>query len=350
MNDFLDKLQDAGLNVKVASDAAQVAGWVDTGNYALNYAISGRFNRGWPLGHMAEIFGAEGTGKSFLVARAVAEMQKAGGLVLLDDTEGAFNPKWARQQLGVNVENLIYTRSGTVKEHHDFVDAVIEAFDTEEDAALLLALDSLALLSTDHEMKVKLDKPSMTKAKEVRAHLRILGKALHDRKIVYLMTNHTIANIGSSPWESNTTTPGGGGPKFESSIRVSMRTPKKIKAGDEQVGVIVRAVIEKNRLCPPYREAEIAIPFDRAIERTSGLIPVLVSLGIVKISGRTLTYERKDTGIKAWKSKKLKQDKSSALLLDTFPDIIEKADAELAEREKKKFGAADFDDAEVEDE
>ena len=86
---WLKALKATKLEVKSARDALQVKGWLDTGNYALNWAVSGRFGRGYPLGHSCEIFGDQGTGKSFLVARAMAMAQARNGVALIDDTEGA---------------------------------------------------------------------------------------------------------------------------------------------------------------------------------------------------------------------------------------------------------------------
>ncbi len=87
-------LEKEKLAVRTARDAAEVVGWLDTGNYALNWAISGRFGRGYPLGHTVEVFGDPSTGKSFLLARAMAMVQAMKGVALLDDTEGAYNVEW----------------------------------------------------------------------------------------------------------------------------------------------------------------------------------------------------------------------------------------------------------------
>jgi len=347
--DFIEALQKEGENIQVAADAAQVEGWLHSGNYALNYAISGRFNRGYPYGHMIEVYGAEATGKSFLTARAVSEMQQAGGYGLYDDTEGALSENWIRTQLGVDTTKLIYKRSHTVEEHFDHIKTVLNVFD-EQDAPkpLFIGLDSASLLTTEHELKVGLDKPSMERAKKLHAFCRILAKELHARPIVYLATNHVYDNIGAKPWESNTKSSGGSAFKYESSIRISMRTPKKIKKNREVVGVVVRAVVEKSRFTPPYKEAEIAIPYKNSISETSGLIPILLDLEVLTIDGHTLKYEGKDTKIKVHKTSKLKQDNSGKKLLKNYPDILDKTDEMLDRQEAEIFGE-DFEDAEVEE-
>lgn len=351
MDEFAEALQKSGINVRVASDAAQVAGWVHSGNYALNYAMSGRFLRGYPLGHVVEIYGWESSGKSFVVARAISEMQKSGGKAIIDDTEGALNDEWFRLQLEVDTESLLYDRTDTVEQHFEFVKAIIDASDKQDDPTpILVALDSASLLSTEHEMKVGLDKPSLNKAKKLHAFCRILGKKIHDRPIVYLATNHVYDNVGASPWEPKTKSSGGGAFKYESSVRISMRTPKKIKKGSNQVGVIVRAVVEKTRFTPPYKEAEIAIPFESPIADESGLIPVLLDIGVLEMDGHALSYEGEDTGIKAHKTSKLKQDESAKELLEEFPDILEKADEMLDNKQEEIFGGSSLSGAEVEEE
>jgi len=172
-------LEKEGLTVRTARDAASVVGWLDTGNYALNWAISGRFSRGYPLGHTVEIFGDPSTGKSFLVARALAMAQQAGGVTMLDDTEGAYSVDWIIK-LGVDVDRLPYMHSRTVKDHLGVARVFLKAY---EDLSAkgkikgpgLLAIDSLAALSTEHELAVGLDKKDMGKAAALKAFFRIVG-------------------------------------------------------------------------------------------------------------------------------------------------------------------------------
>lgn len=349
---FLAALQKHGAGtVLAARDAAQVRGWLSTGNYALNWAISGRFQRGYPLGHVVEIFGDHSTGKSFLVARAVAEAQLAGGHALLDDTEGAFNPEWSARTLGVDVDALAYLQphSRTVEEHYDaikaFTDTVRDLWGEPEltrpvpvaaPTPYLLALDSLALLSTEHELESGMDKVSLTRAKLIHRMFRMIGSAISDQPICYLITNHTIANIGGGPYRP-TTTPGGGGPKYQASVRLDLRTPSKIKkkSTGEVTGVVIRVIVAKNRIAPPFREVKIAIPFNRPIDSHSGLIETLLWLGLISTSkGHSIVYRGEDTKIPGHKSKgHLDRDLSAARLLQKFPKLLEEADAELAKRE-----------------
>lgn len=322
-------LEREGLTVHSARDAVTVPGWLDTGNYALNWAISGRFGLGYPLGHAVEIFGDPSTGKSFLVARAIAMVQAQKGVALLDDTEGAYNLDWL-QKLGVNVDHLAYQHSRTVNDHLAVAQAFLKAYRSGDvKGPGLLACDSLAALSTEHELEVGLDKRDMTKAGELKAFFRIVGGDLSGLTVVHLSANHTIANIGD--FFHKRTTPGGGGPKFHASVRVDLCGISKIKMGPDYVGVLCLVVIDKNRLAPPWKKIRLAIPFERPISRASGLIPVLIDLGVLEASGQFLRYQGKKLGLRVFKSKEhaLKQDEEAERLLDQIPELLEEVDEQL---------------------
>lgn len=325
---WLSALEGSGIEVKSARDALQVKGWLDTGNYALNWAISGRLQRGYPLGHTVELFGDPGTGKSFLAARAIAMAQMAGGVALLDDTEGAYNAEHA-VALGVVVEHLGYRRSRTVKAHLQTAQSFVKAMrELKHPGPGILVLDSIAQLSTEHELEVQLDKRDMTKAAEMKAFFRIVGGDLFDLPSVWIGTNHKIAAVGN-PFQSSTT-PGGGGPKFMASVRIDMRAVSKIKSGTEVIGTICRAYIDKNRIVAPWKEVRLAIPFNQPISKASGLIPLLVALGIVEGHGNFLYRDGQKLG-RYYKTKErfLAQDEVGEQVLDMFPELLDEADAAI---------------------
>ncbi len=357
---WLASLQGQGLEVRSSRDAALVPGWLDTGNYALNWAISGRFGGGYPLGHTVEIFGDPSTGKSFLVGRAVAMVQAANGVAMIDDVEGAYNVKWM-ETLGINVDHVAHAHSRTVKDHLKLTKKFIETFQKLEAAGEikgpgLLACDSLASLSTDHELETQLDKRDMTKAGELKAFFRIVAGDLYGQQITYISTNHKTANIGNR--FQKTTTSGGGGPKYQASVRIDLRGVSKLKAeqeGSDFVGVMCRAFIDKNRLAPPWKEVRLAIPFHQPISRASGLITVLLELGAVELRGQFLYYQGKSLGLRGYVSKKkgLAQDEAGERLLDQIPELLEETDVQLATSEPRALGSSyqeevDDDDSEGE--
>lgn len=326
---WLAALHDQKLEARSARDALKVHGWLDTGNYALNWAISGRLAGGYPLGHCGEIFGDPATGKSYLAARAIAMAQEQKGVALLDDAEGAYNAEHI-SKLGVDNAALAYTYSRTVKEHLAVTMAFIKAYRTMGTTAPgILVLDSLAQLSTDHERETQLDRKDMSKAAELKAFYRIVRADLFELPVIHVATNHTIANIGN-PFQSRTTG-GGGGPKFTASWRLDMRATSKIRQGTEVVGTICRVVVDKNRLSAPWREVRLAIPFHQPISRASGLVPLLCDLGLVEERGNFLYREGQKLG-RAYKTKDrfLAQDETGEQILDQFPELLEEADIAIA--------------------
>lgn len=332
--DWLDALAAQKLEVEAASDALQVKGWLDTGNYALNWAISGRLLLGYPLGHTLEIFGDPATGKSYLITRAIAMAQERGGVALLDDTEGAYNLEHIGT-LGVDVQRLAYRRSPTVQEHTRTARAFIGAYrEMGLDAPGVLAVDSLSQLSTEHELEEP-DKRDMTKAAEIKRFFRVMGPEMMKLPVIHFSTSHVIANIGN--FFNDRTTPGGGGPKYASSVRLDLRTVSRIKAGADYVGVIVTVVVDKNRLSTPWRKVQMAIPFDRPISRASGLLPLLIAFGVVTDSGANLTYKGAALG-RSFKGKEhfLDMDETAERMLDQYPEILEGTDALLAAAAEQK--------------
>lgn len=336
MDAFHKALQKHGLEgVTSAADGAKVSGWLHSGNFALNWAMSGKFLRGYPLGHVVEAFGDPSTGKSFLIARVIAEALNLGGVALLDDTERAFNPVWSAMALGVDTQRLAYPTpsSQTVQDHLSTVQAYAKAVrEVGITKPCVLALDSLALLSTVHEMEHP-EKADMTRAKEIKKLFRIMGQELSSLPVLYIITNHTIANIGDI-WNPRTTG-GGGGVKFQASIRIDLRTPKKLKVGKDYVGVMVRAFIDKNRFAPPWRSANIIIPFHSAIRPHSGLLEVLYATKVVVHNGKrggSLLYKGEDTGIDAQAPENqapdfVKWDEAAGALLEKYPNLLTEADA-----------------------
>lgn len=340
MGDKLLEAMTKGLSLQTAEDAITVHGWMSTGNYALNWAVSNRFaERGWPLGCVVELFGDESTGKTFLLLRAVTEAQRAGGLAVFDDVEGRLSKDWARQRLGVDTASLLYTSSETVEQHYELLNGILQQYEkVGEDRPLLALLDSIGQLSTTHEMETKFGTRDMTKATELRKLFRMLKTRLQGKPVVYIATNHVYSKIGASPWEGKKESTGGGGFKYQSSLRLSMRTPKKVKGDGDLAGIIIRMVVEKNSITIPYRETSMMIPFDQPINPHSGLIAKLLDLGYLGTTTKhTLTWCDEDTGIPANKTQSnesfLKQDASAAALLDAYPDLLAQVDADLARKE-----------------
>ena len=329
------------------ADVARTTQWLDTGNYALNWAISGRFLHGWPFGRVAEIYGDPSTGKSFLILNAIAQVMKKGGFALLDDTEGAYFPDWGEGKFGISNSKLGYAVSHTVADHQRLVKRFIELQGKlAEPLPAVIGLDSIALLSTTQELNRAYEARDMTKAQEVRILFRTIGKPLQELPTVYLATNHVIANIGD--FVNPRSTPGGGGIKFQASVRLDLYQPTKVRDPNtkDPIGTIVNAYVDKSRVSYPWRRVRIAIPFFQPLSPSSGLVPVLLQLGILaqateksRTAGR-IFYE--DASVPLHKSNHLAQDVHAAEFLRRYPDLLEKCDEYMAQLESEySFSSAE---------
>jgi recombination protein RecA len=285
----------------VVGKGEDIKSWVDTGNYALNKIVSGDFFKGYPCGKITELFGDPSAGKSFFIYNAIANFQRRyerHAYPILDDVEDAFMANMV-EMMGVDVPRVIRRTSDTVEEH--FRKMFLGTKDTkgpdgekikgksglipfikeqDPEARILLALDSVAMLSTEHEKDVGFDKDDMTKAKKIRAGVRMVWDYVVDNDILYIISNHVIADIGA--WGQAKTTPGGKAIPFMSSVRVELSIRNKLKRGEKIIGVETEAFIKKNKIAPPFRKARIKISFDKGIDRMSGVANILVQDGFLK--------------------------------------------------------------------
>lgn len=301
----LDRIAEEFDDVTVGK-AEDIRTWVDTGNYALNKIVSGDYFKGYPCGKIIELFGDPSTGKSFFIYAAIASFQKkfgARGYTLLDDVEDSYMSDVA-EMLGVDSKRMIIKSSETVEDHfRKFFSGVrgkkscddeddkkkqpgLVPFILEEDpeARILVALDSVAMLSTEHEQEVMFDRDDMTKAKKLRAGIRMNWGLISSREVLYIIANHVIADIGVQ-YGNPKTTPGGKAIPFMSSVRVELSIKQKLKQGEKIIGVETEAFTRKNKIAPPFRRARIKIYFEKGIDRMSGVADMLLEDGILRRSG-----------------------------------------------------------------
>ena len=280
----------------------------DSGNYALNYILSGNFDTGFPEGQVINLHGDSMTGKSLMLYNCIANFLKKykDGVVILDDTEFSY-VNYLGSKLEIDESRFIRISTSTVEEHSKvvFFGGKIKSIDdTGADAEIeikepfvpklykqgvkhiLIAVDSIAAWSTEHEIEVALEKTDMSKAKVLRALLRTVMPEIKKYNLTYMITNHMIFNIGDM-FGPKKVEGGGTSPAYWSSIRLCLSLAGKIKIGEKKderiVGVVSKATTVKNRFAPPYRSCEIEIRNDSGMSRFSGLLKLLQDLGIVEI-------------------------------------------------------------------
>ena len=305
--DFLDMVASQfGDSVDIGKDD-NIKEWVDTGSYALNRIISGDYLKGYPCGKLVELFGDPSSGKSFFIYEAIANFQKKYGknaACILDDTEDAFMTD-VGDKVGVDSNRLIRVSSDTVEEHFNRMFFGMEEkakkgeegddggkkkktpgllpyiLDKNPDAKILLALDSVAQLSTVHEKEVGFSKNDMTKAKKLKAGIRMNWPFISENDVLYLVANHVYDVI--TAYIPTKATPGGKAIPFQSSVRIEMTMKTKHKTATGIItGVDTKLYIRKNKVAPPFRETTVSIDFMKGISRMDGVAELMLEDGMFK--------------------------------------------------------------------
>jgi recombination protein RecA len=277
-----------GSLMRLGDDAASVGvSAIPTGALSIDLALG---VGGVPRGRIVEIFGPESSGKTTLVYEIIAQAQKTGGICAFIDTEHAIDPAYART-IGVDIDELLVSQPDHGEQALEIADVLIRS-----GAIDVVAIDSVAALTPRAELEGQMgDQTVGLQARLMSQALRKLAGNLNRANTVCLFTNQIREKIGVM-FGSPETQPGGRALKFYASQRIDIRRIETLKEGTEAVGNRVRAKIVKNKVAPPFRQAEFDIEYGVGISSEGCLIDLGIEHGIVQKSGAFFSYDGERLG------------------------------------------------------
>ena len=277
----IERAYGKGSIMRLDDDPANLPEGIGTGSISLDLALGGR---GIPRGRIIEVFGPESSGKTTLTLHAIASVQKEGGVAAFIDAEHALDPSWARR-LGVNLEELLVSQPDTGEQGLEICELLVRS-----NAVDLVVVDSVAALIPRAEIEGEMgDTHVGLQARLMSQAMRKLTGAIARSKTTVIFINQIREKIGVM-FGNPETTPGGRALKFYASVRIDIRRTATIKDGDKSVGNRTRARVVKNKIAPPFRQAEFDIMFDEGISASGDLIDLAVEEEVVQKSGAWFSF------------------------------------------------------------
>ncbi|GIP27304.1 protein RecA [Paenibacillus sp. J23TS9] len=260
---------------------------IPSGSLALDIALG---IGGLPRGRVVEIYGPESSGKTTVALHAIAEVQKTGGQAAFIDAEHALDPLYA-SKLGVNIDELLLSQPDTGEQALEIAEALVRS-----GAVDIVVVDSVAALVPKAEIEGEMgDSHVGLQARLMSQALRKLSGAIAKSKTIAIFINQLREKVGVM-FGNPETTPGGRALKFYSSVRLDVRRIESIKMGNDVVGNRTRIKVVKNKVAPPFKQAEIDIMYGEGISKQGSIIDIGTELDIVNKSGAWYSYEGERLG------------------------------------------------------
>jgi recombination protein RecA len=283
----IEKQFGKGSLMRLGDEAAVPIACIPTGSIALDVALG---IGGIPRGRVTEIYGPESSGKTTVALHIVAEAQRAGGTAAFIDAEHALDPTYA-QALGVDIGELLVSQPDNGEQALEIADMLIRS-----NAVDVIVIDSVAALTPRAEIEGEMgDSHVGLQARLMSQALRKIAGSLHRSNTSAIFINQLREKIGVM-FGSPETTPGGRALKFYSSVRLDVRRIETLKDGTDAVGNRVRVKVVKNKVAPPFRQAEFDILYGVGISKEGSLIDLGVEEGIVRKAGAWYTYDGDQLG------------------------------------------------------
>ncbi|MEZ6243844.1 MAG: recombinase RecA [Phycisphaerales bacterium] len=317
----IDKAFGKGSIMRLDEEAYLHIPGISTGALSLDLALGGK---GIPRGRIVEVFGPESSGKTTLALTVIANAQKRGGVAAFIDAEHALDPTWARK-IGVNIDDMLVSQPDTGEQALEICELLVRS-----NAVDVIVVDSVAALIPKAEIEGEMgDTHVGLQARLMSQAMRKLTGVIARSNCTVIFINQIREKIGVM-FGSPETTPGGRALKFYSSVRVDIRRTGTLKDGETPVGNHVRARVVKNKVAPPFRQAEFDIMFDEGISATGDLIDMAVEDKVCEKSGAWYSYGELRLGQGRERAKEFLRDNP-----ELFEEIREKIlDKRLPQRKK----------------
>jgi len=311
--DRLDKSYGKGTVMRLGDDAIEDLDVISAGSISLNRALG---VGGYPKGRVVEIYGPESSGKTTLAIHAIAEAQKKGGIAAIIDAEHAFDQLYAKN-LGVDTENLLISQPDNGEQALEIADNLIRS-----GALDIIVIDSVAALTPKAEIEGEMGDSQMgLQARLMSKALRKLTASISKANTCCIFINQLREKIGIMFGNPETTT-GGNALKFYSSVRVDIRRSSAIKNADKVLGNRTRVKIVKNKVAPPFQQAEFDIMYGKGISKIGEIIDLGVEYNIINKSGSWYSYA----------DAKLGQGRDAVKdILNDNPELLEELEAKVIE-------------------
>ena len=307
----IEKQFGKGAVMRLGDNVTMNVDKISTGSLSLDLALG---IGGLPRGRIVEIYGPESSGKTTLALHCVAEAQKAGGNAAFIDVEHALDPVYAGN-LGVDIDSLLVSQPDTGEQAMEICEALVRS-----GAIDVVVVDSVAAMTTKAEIEGDMgDSHVGLQARLMSQAMRKLTAAIGKTNTIVIFINQLREKIGVMYGNPETTT-GGRALKYYASVRIDVRRVEALKSGTEIIGNRTRAKVVKNKVAPPFKEAEFDIMFGQGISKTGEIVDIAAKLGIVNKSGAWYAYE----------GEKIGQGRENAkLFLAEHPEICAEIEAKV---------------------
>ena len=315
----IEKQFGKGSVMKLGEYKAMEVEAIPTGALSLDIALG---IGGVPRGRIIEVFGPESSGKTTLALHIIAEAQKMGGEAAFIDAEHALDPEYARK-LGVDIDNLIVSQPDTGEQALEITEALVRS-----GALDVVVVDSVAALVPKAEIDGEMGDSHMgLQARLMSQALRKLAGAINKSKTVLIFINQLREKIGVMFGNPETTT-GGRALKFYASVRMDIRKTEMMKQDGQVIGNRVRVKVIKNKVAPPFREAEFDVLYGKGISKVGNILDMAVNLDIVEKSGAWFSYN----------GQRISQGRENAKrYLEEHPDIMDEIEKKVRDNFAKAF-------------